>query len=64
MDDGHQSRYPASWLAEHAYDDAARRSRAFIPRPWDDVLRRKPPMFNYAEILDDDAALFQVLSVI
>jgi alpha-ketoglutarate-dependent taurine dioxygenase len=60
-EDGHESCYAAAWLREYAYDDAARRARAFTPRPWDDALRRDPPMFDYAEIAGDDARLLQVL---
>ncbi len=60
-DDGHQSHYPAAWLGEYAYDEAARRARAFVPRPWNDSLRRDPPLFDFAESVDDDAGLMQVL---
>jgi gamma-butyrobetaine dioxygenase len=60
-EDGHESRYPADWLREHAYDDTERQARAFRPRPWDDALRCKPPLYDYSDIRDDDAMLLQVL---
>jgi len=51
--DGHASSYPASWLREHAYDDAGRRAHIFKPLLWDDDFRRDPPVFEYASIADD-----------
>jgi alpha-ketoglutarate-dependent taurine dioxygenase len=60
-DDGHRSHYPADWLAEYAYDDAARRVRAFVARPWDDALRRDPPSFDYWQVSADDAQLLGML---
>ncbi|MCP4767149.1 MAG: DUF971 domain-containing protein [Gammaproteobacteria bacterium] len=59
--DGHESSYTASWLIEHAYDDRARRSRAFKPCLWDEALRRDPPTCEYSDINDDDAQLLRVL---
>ncbi len=60
-EDGHRSHYPAAWLAEYAYDDAARRSRAFIAKPWNDALRRDPPSFDYRQVSEDDAQLLAML---
>jgi alpha-ketoglutarate-dependent taurine dioxygenase len=59
--DGHESRYSAAWLSEHAYDERARRARAFKPRPWDDALRRSPPTCDYGEIIGDDVQLLRML---
>ena len=59
--DGHQSCYPASWLAEHAYDNNARAARAFIPEVWNDTLRASPPGYDFSEVDADDAKLLQVL---
>jgi len=60
-DDGHESRFSAAWLRDHAYDEQARRSRAFTAQPWDEALRRDPPSFDYADIVDDDARLLRML---
>jgi gamma-butyrobetaine dioxygenase len=60
-EDGHRSAYSAAWLGEYAYDDAARRARAFVPQPWNDALRREPPTCHFAEIDGDDATLLQLL---
>jgi gamma-butyrobetaine dioxygenase len=60
-EDGHRSHYPADWLAEYAYDDAARRARAFIAKPWDDALRRDPPRCDYRQVSTDDAQLLGML---
>jgi len=59
--DGHESSFTASWLNEHAYDEPARRARAFNPRPWDEALRRDPPACDYGDIVDDDARLLRML---
>ena len=58
--DGHESRYPAHWLQQHAYQDRDRQARSFKPVLWDDAFRDKPPSFDFAEI-DNDAALLEVL---
>jgi len=60
-EDGHQSRYRLAWLSEHAYDDTTRQSRAFKPTLWDDAFRHAPPMFDYADVLEADTQLLQVL---
>ena len=60
-EDGHRSHYPAAWLDEYAYDDAARRARAFIAKPWDDALRRDPPSFDYRQVSADDEQLLGML---
>jgi len=60
-EDGHRSHYPAAWLIEYAYDDAARRARAFKAKPWDDALRSSPPSFDYRQVSEDDAQLLSML---
>jgi gamma-butyrobetaine dioxygenase len=60
-EDGHESCYAASWLAEYAYDNGARAARAFIPEVWNDALRTSPPGYDYSEVADDDTGLLQVL---
>ena len=62
--DGHQSRYSSPWLRKHAYDERARRARAFVPDAWTDDLRRNPPVFDYQELCDDDARLLQALQTV
>lgn len=62
--DGHRSHYPAAWLSAHAYDDAERRARAFVPSTWNDELRDNPPSFAYAELTGDDAALLRMLQAV
>lgn len=59
--DGHQSSYSSEWLRENAYDDEARASRAFKPRLWDRLFREQPPIFQYAQVDNDDDQLLQVL---
>jgi alpha-ketoglutarate-dependent taurine dioxygenase len=60
-DDGHESRFSAAWLHDHAYDEQARRSRAFTAQPWDEALRHDPPTFEYADIVEDDTRLLHML---
>lgn len=60
-EDGHRSHYPAAWLDEYAYDDDARRSRAFIAHPWNDALRQNPPRFDYRQVSEDDGQLLRML---
>ncbi|MDH3221654.1 MAG: TauD/TfdA family dioxygenase [Gammaproteobacteria bacterium] len=60
-DDGHRSQYPGSWLRSHAYDEALRAARVFVPRPWDRRFRSNPPGCEYADAVGDDAALLRVL---
>lgn len=59
--DGHRSRYTASWLRQHAYDYDSRAARAFRPRLWDRTLRVSPPQFEYADVDGSDRGLFEVL---
>lgn len=65
--DGHRSDFGSDWLRKHAYDDSARRARAFQPVPWDDAFRHNPPHFEYADIADiadiadSDAELLRLL---
>jgi alpha-ketoglutarate-dependent taurine dioxygenase/DUF971 family protein len=60
-EDGHQSRYAASWLDEYAYDNGTRAGRAFKPEVWNDALRARPPGYDFSEVGDDDAKLLRVL---
>ena len=59
--DGHRSTYAACWLLSHAYDDDSRRIRAFKPRLWDDSVRLNPPCYQYADLVDNDSRLLEVL---
>jgi gamma-butyrobetaine dioxygenase len=62
--DGHESRFSADWLREHAYDNATRQARVFKPILWDDKFRRRPPVFEYTQIVDDDAQLLAMLQTL
>ena len=62
--DGHHGRFDSRWLQDHAYDAAARRRRAYIPRLWDDDFRRTPTAARYADVVDDDAALLDLLHTV
>jgi len=59
--DGHGSIYSARWLRTHAYDDELRAARAFKPKLWDREFRDNPPIFNYADLADNDAGLLRAL---
>ena len=60
--DGHLSRFDAGWLRAHAYDDESRAERiAAKPEPflWRSDLQL--PVFDYAALMNDNAALLQWL---
>ncbi|MHA3734629.1 gamma-butyrobetaine dioxygenase [Pseudomonas sp. Eth.TT006] len=60
--DGHRSRFDPGWLRAHAYDDASRIERlAAKPQPclWRSDLQL--PVFDYAALMHDNAALLQWL---
>ncbi|MFW6752942.1 gamma-butyrobetaine dioxygenase [Pseudomonas glycinae] len=60
--DGHLSRFDAGWLRAHAYDDESRTERlASRPKPflWRSDLQL--PVFDYAALMNDNAALLQWL---
>ena len=59
---GHRSRYDPGWLRAHAYDDESRAERrAAKPksRLWDNTFEL--PIFDYAAVMQDPAALLQWL---
>ena len=62
--DGHHGRFDGRWLQDHAYDAAARRRRAYTPPLWDDDFRRTPTAARYADVVDDDAALLDLLHTV
>jgi len=60
--DGHLSRFDPGWLRAHAYDDESRAERlAAKPKPylWHSDLQL--PVFEYAALMNDNAALLQWL---
>ncbi|AMQ83384.1 MULTISPECIES: gamma-butyrobetaine dioxygenase [Pseudomonas] len=60
--DDHLSRFDAGWLRAHAYDDESRAERlAAKPKPflWRGDLQL--PVFDYAALMNDNAALLQWL---
>ncbi|VVN17278.1 gamma-butyrobetaine dioxygenase [Pseudomonas fluorescens] len=60
--DGHLSRFDPGWLRAHAYDDESRAERlAGKPKPylWRSDLQL--PVFEYAALMNDNAALLQWL---
>lgn len=60
--DGHLSRFDAGWLRAHAYDDESRAERLSArPNPflWRSDLQL--PVFDYAALMNDNAALLQWL---
>jgi len=60
--DGHLSRFDPGWLRAHAYDDESRAERlAGKPKPylWRSDLQL--PVFEYASLMNDHAALLQWL---
>ncbi|WP_085612995.1 MULTISPECIES: gamma-butyrobetaine dioxygenase [unclassified Pseudomonas] len=60
--DGHLSRFDAGWLRAHAYDNESRTERlAARPKPflWRSDLQL--PVFDYAALMNDNAALLQWL---
>lgn len=60
--DGHLSRFDPGWLRAHAYDDDSRAERlAGKPKPflWRSDLQL--PVFEYAALMNDNAALLQWL---
>lgn len=62
--DGHRSRFTGEWLKTHAYDDAARRERAFRPRIWDDAVRKSPPVMSFPEVAGDDRLYLRMLQTV
>lgn len=59
--DGHESRYAGSWLLSNAYDEASRRARAFVPRPWTESIRSDPPRFAFDGVMVGDRAFLDML---
>ena len=60
--DGHLSRFDPGWLRAHAYDDESRAERLAgkpQPRLWHSDLQL--PVFEYAALMNDNAALLQWL---
>jgi gamma-butyrobetaine dioxygenase len=53
--DGHDSRYPASWLRRHAYGSAARAERRRRPVLWGREIGERLPEGRYAQAFADPA---------
>jgi gamma-butyrobetaine dioxygenase len=54
--DAHESRYPASWLADHALDPAARVARLAMPILWGPEIASALPESHWAEVESRPAA--------
>ncbi|KAE9640111.1 gamma-butyrobetaine dioxygenase [Pseudomonas sp. PB106] len=60
--DGHLSRFDPGWLRAHAYDDDSRAERlAGKPKPYLWRSDMQLPVFEYAALMNDNAALLQWL---
>lgn len=54
----HESRYHPGWLREHCYSEAARARRQWKAQIWDKArIEQELPVFDYAEVMADDAVL-------
>ena len=59
--DAHVSDFHAGWLRENCYSDEARAERVTLRTTWDGTTWPVPPTFDGAEVLVDDAALYEWL---
>ncbi|MBT4038673.1 MAG: DUF971 domain-containing protein [Rhodospirillales bacterium] len=59
--DGHESQFTALWLSRHAYDDDARRARAFVPTLWDDDFRATPASMSFDAVNSGDSSFLEML---
>lgn len=58
---GHESRYDADWLREHAYDtDNGRKSKRYKPILWDNGFLKTPPTVSSDHVATDQG-LFEAL---
>ena len=54
-EDGHQSRYDASWLRAHCYSDKSRAGRLrFQPITWRSDMAQSFPTVDYSSVLNDE----------
>ena len=59
--DGHKSQYAGEWLREHAYDETARRGRAFTPKLWDANYIQNPGSLAWEAVSSSEAGFYEML---
>ena len=54
--DGHESWFEPDWLRAYCYSETARLGRRPRPKLWDASLINQLPVFDYQQVVEDDAA--------
>ena len=62
--DGHRSRYGATWLRDHCYSDAERARRRHRPRLWDGRIHEAPPTADMCACEDSPKARLALLEAV
>ena len=62
--DGHTSRFPARWLRDHCYGEAARAARRHQPIYWDRSIAGRLPVFDMPECESSEHARLEMLEAV